>query len=105
MRYGVLEIISKLDGVEVAGVGTKLAEHAVAKVVRIIIEHLLFLTCLRILSHVCCNLDGSVRTGLFAQCASCTLVAAILVALKYQATTMTLSNMECSLAVLGILLS
>ena len=104
IKHSVLEIIRKLDGVEVAGVGTELAEHTVAQVVRIIVKHLLFLACLRILSHVGSNLDGSIRTGLLAQCASRTLVAAILVALEYQATAMTLSHVECGLAVLGVLL-
>ena len=104
VEHSILEIIRKLDGVEVAGVGTKLAEHAVAKIVLIIVEHLLLLACLRILSHVTGNLDRSVRTGLLAQCASGTLVAAILVALECQATTVTCGYMECSLAVLGILL-
>ena len=105
VEYSVLEIIRKLDGVEVAGVSTELAEHAVAQVVLIIVEHLLLFTCLRILSHVGSNLDGSIRTGLLAQCASRTLVAAILVALEYQAPTVTLRHMKCGLAVLGILLS
>ena len=105
VEHSVLEIIRKLDGVEVAGVGTELAEHAVAQIVRIIVEHLLFLACLRILSHVGHNLDGSVRTGLLAQCASRTLVAAILVAFEYQTATMTLSHMACGLAVLRVLRS
>ena len=65
VEHGVLEIIRKLDGVEVAGVRTELAEHAVTQVVLIIVEHLLFLARLRILSHVAHNLDGSVGARLF----------------------------------------
>ena len=103
VEYGVLEIIRKLDGIEVAGIGTKLAEHAVTQVVQIIVKHLLLLSCLRVLSHVAQDLNGSIGAGLFAQCASGTLVAAILVTLEYQATAVALSYVECSLAVLGLL--
>ena len=105
VKHGVLEIIRKLDGVEVAGVGTELAEHAVAQIVLIIVEHLLFLTRLRILGHVAQNLDGSIGARLLTKRTSGALVVTILVALEYQAATMTLSHMECGLAVLRVLLS
>ena len=104
VKHGVLEIIRKLDGVEVAGVGTELAEHAVAQVVLIIVEHLLFLTRLRILGHVGCNLDGSIGARLLTKRTSGALVVTMLVALEYQASTMALSHVECGLAVLRVLL-
>ena len=104
VEHGVLEIIRKLDGVEVAGIGTELAEHAVAQVVRIIVEHLLFLTRFRILGHMAQNLDGSIGARLLTKRTSSALVVTILVALEYQAATMTLSHVECGLAVLRVLL-
>lgn len=104
VEHSVLEIICKLYCIEVSGVRTELAEHAVAKVVLIVIEHLLFLACLRILFHMTGDLDGSVRAGFLTQCAGRTLVAAILVALEGQTPAVTLCHMECGLAVLGILL-
>ena len=59
---GILKVICELDGVEVAGVGTELAEHAVAQVVLIVVKHLLLLSRLRILNHVAQNLDSSIGT-------------------------------------------
>ena len=104
VEYRILKIICELDSVKVAGIRTELAEHAVTKVVQIIVQHFLLLARFRILSHMAGNLDGSVGTRLFAQGASCTLIASILITLEYQATTVTTGNMQCSLAVLGILL-
>ena len=104
IERGVLEVVCKLNCVEVAGIRTELAEHAVTQVVLIVVEHLLLLARLRVFGHVAENLNGAVRTCLFAQCASRTLVSTVLITLEYQAATMAGRYMECGLAVLGVLL-
>ena len=101
---GILEIVSKLDCIEIAGIRTELAEHAVAQVVLIVIKHLFLLARLRVFGHVGRDLDGTVRACLFAQGASRTLVGTVLITLEYQAATMAGRYMECGLAVLGVLL-
>ena len=101
---GILKIVGKLNGIEVASIGAKLAEHTVAQVVTIIVEHPLLASRLGIFGHVRDNLNGAVGARLLAKRASRTLVTAILVALENKAPAMTASHMERSLAVLGILL-
>ena len=104
LKCGILKIVGELNGIEVASIRTELAEHAVAKVVLIVVEHSLLLACLRIFVHVGDNLDGSIGAGFLAQCTSRTLVTAVIVALECQAPTVTCCHMQCRLAVLGILL-
>ena len=50
------------------------------------------------------NLDSAVRTGFLTQRAGGALVAAVLIALEDQTSTVTLGHMECRLAVLRVLL-
>ena len=40
VEYRILKIICELDSVKVAGIRTELAEHAVTKVVQIIVQQL-----------------------------------------------------------------
>ena len=101
---GILEIVGEPDGVKVAGVGTKLAEHAVAKVVPVVVEYLLLLARFWVLCHVADNLDCAVGTRLLTERTGGTLIRAVVVTLEDQASTMTRRHVERSLAVLGILL-
>ena len=105
VEYRVLEIVYKLDCVEVAGVHAEFAEHAVAEVVLIVDELLFLLACLRVLNHLRHDLDGAVRASLLAECTSCTLHDAVLVAVHHQTSAVACCYVQCGLAVLGILLS
>ena len=118
VEYGILEVIGELNSIEVTSIDAEFAEHTVAKVVLIVIEHLFLLTCLRVCIHVRRDLNRVIRTSLLTHGASRALVITnlqsalnglrvigIFHTLENQAAAMTLRDMKRRLTILGILLS
>ena len=116
---GILEVVGELDGIEVARVYTKLAEHAVAEVILIIVKNLPLAAGLGVSLHVGGYLNSVVRTCSLTHCASCALVVTDLQTtflylrvveivfgntLKDQTPTMAFGDMKCRLTVFRILL-
>ncbi len=87
IENSILEIVGKLNGIEVTSVHAELTEHTITEIVLIIVKLLFLLARLWIGIHVGSNLDGIVGASLLTKCASGTLVGSFLVAFEDKTAT------------------
>ena len=104
IEYRVLEIIHELNSSEVTSIDTKLTEHAVTKVILVVIKLFLLATRFRVLLQMGYNLDRIIRASFLTHGTRRAFIVLIFITQEDKTATMTLCNMQGSLAVFRILL-
>ena len=99
----VFEIVSELNGTEVARVDTELAEHTFSQVVLIVDEEAFFLTGLGVFPHFRFYRDSAVRACLFAHGARHAFVVAVLIPCEDEPTAVAFRDMQSCFSVFGVL--